>query len=145
MNSIEFFFEDVKNVPIHEKILILHLNSLIENELKNTGDISVIFCSDEYLLKMNKEYLDHDYYTDIITFDYVEGNVISGDLFISLDRIAENAKTFDTTLLKELYRVVFHGVLHLVGYKDKTDDEEREMRKKENYYLKEVDFKELEI
>ena len=145
MNSIEFFFEDVKTVPIHEKILILHLNSLIENELKNTGDISVIFCSDEYLLKMNKEYLDHDYYTDIITFDYVEGNVISGDLFISLDRIAENAKTFDTTLLKELYRVVFHGVLHLVGYKDKTDDEEREMRKKENYYLKEVDFKELEI
>ena len=145
MNSIEFFFEDVKTVPIHEKILILHLNSLIENELKNIGDISVIFCSDEYLLKMNKEYLDHDYYTDIITFDYVEGNVISGDLFISLDRIAENAKTFDTTLLKELYRVVFHGVLHLVGYKDKTDDEEREMRKKENYYLKEVDFKELEI
>lgn len=144
MNSIEFFFEDVKTVPIHEKILVLHLNSLIENELKTSGDISVIFCSDDYLLNMNKEYLDHDYYTDIITFDYVEDDVISGDLFISIDRIADNAKKFETTQLKELYRVVFHGVLHLVGYKDKTDEDAKLMREKENYYLEGVDFKELE-
>lgn len=144
MNSIEFFFEDVKTVSIHEKILVLHLNSLIKNELKVSGDISVVFCSDDYLLEMNKQYLDHDYYTDIITFDYVEDNVISGDLFISIDRIGENAEKFDTTLLKELYRVVFHGVLHLVGYKDKTDEEAKLMREKENYYLGEVDFKELE-
>lgn len=144
MNSIEFFFEDVKTVSIHEKILILHLNLLIKNELKVSGDISVVFCSDDYLLEMNKQYLDHDYYTDIITFDYVENNVISGDLFISIDRIAENAEKFNTTLLKELYRVVFHGVLHLVGYKDKTENEAKLMREKENYYLREVDFKELE-
>ncbi len=144
MNSIEFFFEDVKSVPIHEKILVLHLNSLIKNELKVLGDISVVFCSDDYLLEMNKQYLDHDYYTDIITFDYVENKVISGDLFISIDRIVENAEKFNTTLLKELYRVVFHGVLHLVGYKDKTDGEVKLMREKENYYLGEVDFKELE-
>jgi len=144
MNSIEFFFEDVKSVPIHEKILVLHLNSLIKNELKLLGDISVVFCSDDYLLEMNKQYLDHDYYTDIITFDYVENKVISGDLFISIDRIVENAEKFNTTLLKELYRVVFHGVLHLVGYKDKTDGEVKLMREKENYYLGEVDFKELE-
>lgn len=144
MNSIEFFFEDVKTVSIHEKILVLHLNSLIKNELKVSGDISVVFCSDDYLLEMNKQYLDHDYYTDIITFDYVEDNVISGDLFISIDRIVENAEKFNTTLLKELYRVVFHGVLHLVGYKDKTDGEAKLMREKENYYLGEVDFKELE-
>lgn len=144
MNSIEFFFEDVESVPIHKKILNLHLNSLIKNELKRIGDISVIFCSDEYLLNMNKEYLDHDYYTDIITFDYVENDVISGDLFISLERITENAVNFNTTQLKELYRVVFHGVLHLVGYKDKTDQEAKIMREKENYYLSEVDFLELE-
>lgn len=141
MSSIEFYFEDVNPVSIHKKILVLHLNSLIKNELKKTGEVSVIFCSDEYLLQMNKEYLDHDYYTDIITFDYVEGEVISGDLFISLDRIRENAENFKTSLLKELYRVVFHGVLHLVGYNDKTEEEQKTMREKENYYLSEVDFK----
>ena len=140
MNSIEFYFEDVNPVSIHKKLLVLQLNSLIKNEL--LGEVSVIFCSDEYLLQMNKEYLDHDYYTDIITFDYVEKEVISGDLFISLDRIRENAKNFKTSLLKELYRVVFHGVLHLVGYNDKTEEEQKTMREKENYYLGEVDFKE---
>ena len=144
MNSIEFFFENVNSVPIHEKILVLHLNSLIENELKIPGDISAIFCTDEYLLEMNKEYLDHDYYTDIITFDYTEGEVISGDLFISIERIADNAEKFNTTLLKELYRVVFHGVLHLAGYKDKSEEEASKMREKEDYYLRKVDFKELE-
>ena len=145
MSSIEFYFEDVNPVSIHKKLLVLQLNSLIKNELKKTGELSVIFCSDEYLLQMNKEYLDHDYYTDIITFDYVEKEVISGDLFISLDRIRENAKNFKTSLLKELYRVVFHGVLHLVGYNDKTEEEQREMREKENYYLSEVDFKEKKL
>ena len=84
---------------------------------------------------MNKEYLQHDYFTDIITFDYVEGNTISGDLFISVDRVKENAQKFNSSALKELYRVVFHGVLHLVGYNDKTDDEKLVMREKENYYL----------
>lgn len=140
MSSIEFYFEDVNPVSIHKKILILHLNSLIKNELKKTGDISVIFCSDEYLLAMNKEYLQHDYYTDIITFDYVEGNVISGDLFISIDRINENALEFNTETIRELYRVVFHGTLHLVGYNDKSPEEQKIMREKENYYLDEVDF-----
>lgn len=145
MNSIEIFFEDVKPIKIYKKILILHLNSLIKNELKETGDISVIFCSDEYLLEMNKEYLEHDYYTDIITFDYVERECISGDLFISLNRVVENAEKFDSMLLKELYRVVFHGILHLVGYNDKTNEEKREMREKEDYYLKEVDFKGMKL
>ncbi len=145
MKNIEIYFEDVNSINIYEKTLLLHLNSLIKNELKKTGEISVIFCSDEYLLRMNKEYLDHDYYTDIITFDYVEDIVISGDLFISLDRIRENATKFETTLLREVYRVVFHGVLHLVGYKDKTDEEQKTMREKENYYLNEVDFKDLKL
>ncbi|MCE4564090.1 rRNA maturation RNase YbeY [Maribellus sp. CM-23] len=144
MNSVEFYFEDIDPISIHENILNLQLNSLIEKELREIGDISVIFCSDEYLLKMNKEYLNHDYYTDIITFDYVEGNVISGDLFISVDRVKDNAVQFDSTLLKELYRVVFHGTLHLVGYKDKTEEEKVLMRSKEDFYLSEVDFKGLE-
>lgn len=144
MNSVEFYFEDIDPISIHENILSLQLNSLIKKELKEVGDITVIFCSDEYLLEMNKEYLNHDYYTDIITFDYVEGNVISGDLFISVDRVRDNAVQFDSTLLKELYRVVFHGTLHLVGYKDKTEDEKVVMRSKEDFYLSEVDFKGLE-
>ena len=118
---------------------------MIKNELKKAGDISVIFCSDEYLLKMNKEYLNHDYYTDIITFDYVEEDVISGDLFISIERIIENAGIYDSEALKELFRVVFHGVLHLIGYNDKTKEEQKLMREKEDYYLSEVDFKEMKL
>ncbi|MFV0592554.1 MAG: rRNA maturation RNase YbeY [Draconibacterium sp.] len=145
MNSIEIYFDDIEPFSIHENILVLHLNSLIKKELRETGDISVVFCSDEYLLKMNKEYLNHDYYTDIITFDYVEGNVISGDLFISIERVKENAEKYGSTLLKELYRVVFHGTLHLVGYKDKTDNDKNLMRSKEDFYLSEVDFKGMEI
>ena len=144
MNSVEFYFEDIDPISIHENILNLQLNSLIKKELKEVGDITVIFCSDEYLLEMNKEYLNHDYYTDIITFDYVEGDIISGDLFISVDRVKDNAVQFDSMLLKELYRVVFHGTLHLVGYKDKTEDEKVVMRSKEDFYLSEVDFKGLE-
>jgi probable rRNA maturation factor len=121
------------------------MNRLISNELNECGDISVIFCSDEHLLGMNKQYLNHDYYTDIITFDYVEENVISGDLFISFDRIVDNAKELKIELIKEVYRVVFHGVLHLVGYKDKTDEEQGVMTEKENYYLSEVDFSGIEL
>jgi probable rRNA maturation factor len=145
MTSIEFYFEDIQPIQFHENVLHLHLNSLIKNELKKCGEISVIFCSDEYLLQMNKEYLNHDYYTDIITFDYVEGDVISGDLFISFDRLKENAKQFEVGLLKELFRVVFHGTLHLVGYKDKTEEDQKMMKLKEDYYLSEVDFRGMEL
>ncbi len=118
---------------------------LVNNELKTLGNLSVIFCSDAYLLDINKQYLNHDYYTDIITFDYVEESVISGDLFISIDRISENAGEFSTSIIKELYRVVFHGVLHLVGYNDKTDTEQTLMTEKENYYLRKMEFKGLEL
>lgn len=143
MNNIEIYFEDVEEIDIFEKVLHLHLNSLIKKELKKTGDISIVFCSDAYLLEMNKQYLQHDYYTDIITFDYVEDDVVSGDLFISMDRIKDNAKNFDSEFMHELYRVAFHGVLHLVGYKDKTEEEQKQMRAKENHYLSEVDFSEM--
>jgi probable rRNA maturation factor len=145
VSSIDFFFEDIQPFKIHNEHIENQINKLIINELKQLGDISVIFCSDEYLLDMNKQYLNHDYYTDIITFDYVEGDVISGDLFISSDRIKDNSKEFVNELITEIYRVVFHGVLHLVGYKDKMDEEQALMTEKENYYLGEVDFKGIEL
>lgn len=138
---MEFFFEDIEAFEFHEKILLEGVKYLINNEIKTIGDLSVIFCSDDYLLDVNKQYLNHNYYTDVITFDYVEDNVISGDLFISVDRIKDNAKEYAAEVIMELFRVVFHGVLHLVGYNDKTDEEQRIMTEKENYYLKEVDFK----
>jgi len=145
VSSIDFYFEDIQPFSIHSKHIQKYIKALVNSELRKCGDISVIFCSDDHLLEMNKQYLNHDYYTDIITFDYVEDNVISGDLFISFDRIVDNAEELDIELIKEVYRVVFHGVLHLVGYKDKTDEEQNLMTEKENYYLSEVDFRGKEL
>ncbi len=145
MKNIELFYEDVIPLKLHNKTIKNCVNVLISNELKQFGDITIIFCSDDYLLSINKQYLNHDYYTDIITFDYVDQNRISGDLFISLDRVRENAAKFKVEMKKELFRVVFHGILHLVGYKDKTKEEQAVMRKKEDFYLSEVDFEEIEI
>ncbi|WP_319500282.1 rRNA maturation RNase YbeY [uncultured Draconibacterium sp.] len=145
MNSIEFYFEDIEPISFHEDFLKNQIENLVVNEKFELGELTIVYCSDEFLLDMNKQYLDHDYYTDIITFDYVEKNVISGDLFISLDRVNENAEKYGISQLKELYRVVLHGVLHLVGYKDKTDDEQDEMTKMEEFYLEKIDFKELKV
>jgi rRNA maturation RNase YbeY len=145
VSNIDFFFEDIQPISINQISIKKYVNNLINKELKVCGDISVVFCSDNYLLEMNKQYLEHDYFTDIITFDYVEGKTISGDLFISFDRIKENSKQFDTELVKEIYRVVFHGILHLVGYNDKTDAEQKLMTEKENFYLKKVDFREIKL
>jgi len=145
VSKIELFYEDIKPLKLQKKHIRKHIKMLINNELKNPGDISIIFCSDKYLLDINIEYLDHNYFTDIITFNYVEGNNISGDLFISIDRVMENAIDFNATWLKEVYRVIFHGVLHLVGYNDKTAVEKQTMREKEDLYLSEVDFREIEI
>jgi len=103
--------------------------------LINIDTISVIFCSDDYLLSVNKEYLNHDYYTDIITFDYSVDTEISGDLFISIDRVKENSTEFNVPFLNELHRVLVHGVLHLCGYGDKSPVEETLMRSKEDFYL----------
>lgn len=140
---MEFFFEDTEELEFYKNTLLNHVKYLINNEIKIFGNISVIFCSDDYLLNVNKQYLDHNYYTDIITFDYVDNDVISGDLFISIDRIRENAKEFDKSFINELYRVVFHGVLHLVGYDDKTPEDQEFMTEKEDFYVGKVDFKGL--
>jgi probable rRNA maturation factor len=140
VSSIEFCFEKIKKFSLSTDHITKYINKLIINELKEPGDIAVIFCSDEYLLDINKKFLNHDYYTDIITFDYVFEDIISGDLFISIDRIKENSQQYGNELVIEVYRVIFHGILHLIGYKDKSEKEKYLMKKKEDYYLSEVDF-----
>ncbi len=130
-----YFFEDTEEFSFHQEIF-KKLDYLITSENKKKGDISFIFCSDEYLLKMNNEYLSHDYYTDVITFDYTEEDIISGDIFISTDRVKENASKYKIDFENELQRVMIHGVLHLTGYKDKTEAEKKQMTEKENQYLK---------
>jgi rRNA maturation RNase YbeY len=115
--------------------LKLFIKSLIEAEGFLPGDIAIVLCSDDYLLKVNQDFLNHDYYTDIITFDYCEDGIVNGDLLISLDRVSENSELEKTTVKDELHRVIFHGVLHLCGYKDKTKKDIELMRFKESYYL----------
>jgi probable rRNA maturation factor len=132
---IEIEMINIEVPEFNPEFFVLALSKTIQEEGFLLGDITVIFVTDGYLLEMNKKYLNHDYYTDIITFDYCEGNIISGDLFISLDRVRENASTFDTPFLLELKRVMIHGVLHLCGHKDKTKEEEENMRSLENKYL----------
>lgn len=104
-------------------------------ESKSAGDLSFVFTDDDYLLEVNKQYLQHDYYTDVITFDYSVDKVVSGDIMISLERIRDNAQQLNNALESEFFRVCFHGVLHLCGYKDKTKADEKTMREKEDYYI----------
>jgi rRNA maturation RNase YbeY len=120
---------------ISKTTLKQNLKTLAKSEGKALKDISVVFTDDDYLLEVNKQYLNHDYYTDVITFDYSVFPEVSGDIMISLDRVKENADTLSVSFQEELNRVVYHGLLHLCGYKDKSADDEKLMRKKENYYL----------
>lgn len=130
---IQFFYENLpESVNTDYK---KWLEDLILSEGKKTGEINYIFCDDEYLLKINQDYLQHDYYTDIITFDYVKGKTISAEIFVSLQRISDNASTLSRDYEEELRRVLAHGILHLAGYKDKTEAEEKEMRRMEDLYL----------
>ena len=131
---INYFFENIDPKDIHPNTS-KWLENLISSENKKPGDINYIFCDDEYLLKVNQDFLDHDYFTDIITFDYVKGKTISGDIFVSLPRILDNASTLSQDFEKEFDRVLVHGLLHLCGYKDKTDEEQIQMRAKEDFYI----------
>ena len=108
------------------------IQSIIESEDFTEGEVNYIFCDDAYLHKINVKYLDHDTLTDIISFDYTIGNLISGDIFISIDRVQDNAKEFEVSLQQELLRVMSHGILHYCGYKDKSEAESKIMREKEN-------------
>ena len=103
---------------------------------KKIGEIHYIFCDDEKILEINRQFLQHDYYTDIITFDYCEGDTLSGDIFISIDTVTANAKEYSVSFDEELKRVMIHGILHLCGQNDKTADEQQEMRIKENNALR---------
>ena len=131
---VQFFFVNIEEITI-PPLTKDWLQNLISSENKKLGEINYIFCDDEHLLQVNRDFLQHDYYTDVITFDYVKGKTISADIFVSLPRISDNAKSLSKDFNSELLRVLAHGVLHLCGYKDKTEDEILEMRSKEDYYL----------
>ena len=132
---ISFSFVDTPILKLRKSVLKSCIKDLINSESFKSKDVSFVFCSDEHLLSINQEYLKHDYYTDIITFDYCEGANISGDLFISVDRVIENASNNSVTFVEELKRVLFHGVLHLCGYKDKNSKDKTVMTSKEDFYL----------
>lgn len=134
--SIQYFNEDIAFPKVKKRITSSWIKQVIFIEEKRVGDISFIFCSDEYLLDVNRKYLNHDYFTDIITFDSVEGNEINGDIFISVDRVKENSKEFETSFDNEVHRIIIHGVLHLLGYKDKAKKDKKLMTEKEDLYLK---------
>lgn len=132
---VSYFTEDIA-FPFKEKRLTSRwLKFVAESESKRLGDIAIIFCSDHYILDVNIKYLGHDYYTDIITFDYCEGDRLSGDLFISIDSVRENASFYGVDFPTELNRVIVHGLLHLIGYDDHSEEDIAMMRSKENYYL----------
>lgn len=132
MITFDYIVESAFKPKVTHKIW---LQQVIRKEGKVPGDISYIFCDDEYMLVRNNVFLNHDTYTDIITFDECVGNVVSGSILISLERVEENAKQFGKTFENELLRVVVHGTLHLCGYKDKSDEEAKVMRQKENESL----------
>ena len=115
--------------------LKLWIKAIVDTEKHVLGNLNYIFCSDDELLEINIKHLNHNTFTDIITFDYTEDKKISSDIFISIDRVVENSKKFDTSFENELHRVMIHGVLHLCGYKDKTKPDAELMRKKENWAL----------
>ncbi len=133
---IDICFEDIdQNELVNDSFLQSWFLTVIQRFDKEQGDITIVFCSDAYILEMNRSHLNHDYYTDIITFDYCEGDLVSGDLFISLDTVLSNSIELGTSFTDEIHRVCVHGLLHLLGFKDKTDDDEREMRRQEDIML----------
>ena len=120
----------------NEELFSDWISRVILSENKKEGDINYVFCDDEYILQINNQYLEHDYYTDIISFDYSVGNELHGDIFVSIDRVKENAQDFNVTFEEELKRVIIHGILHYSGYKDKSEEDEVLMRQKEDEKIK---------
>lgn len=129
---ITFNYETDFSLPQAETDFQMWIDAIIHSENKILGEINYIFCDDNYLFEINKTYLDHDTLTDIITFDYTEGNTLSSDIFISVERVADNANDFNVPFTTELLRVMAHGILHLCGYKDKTEADSQLMRTKED-------------
>ena len=140
MKLIHFHNADTSYVLKNKRSISSWIRLVIKEEEKQLEEISYVFCSDDYLLKINQEHLNHNTYTDIITFDYTEGEVISSEIYISVDRVKENAKNLSITAPDEMHRIIIHGVLHLCGYQDKSEQLAKEMRSKEDYYLTKRDF-----
>ena len=131
-----YFSTENTSFNLKEKLKIKKwITTIVKAQGMKVGDISYLFCDDAYLIEANRAYLNHDTYTDIITFDYVEGDVVAGDIMISVERVKENAQLFNTTFEQELHRVIIHGILHLLGQGDKSESEATEMRKKEEAAL----------
>lgn len=135
MGKISFFFEETNfTLPDANKIKAWLKAIAVEENFK-LDSINYIFCSDEYLLSLNLQYLDHDTYTDIITFDYSDDNILEGDIYISVDRVSENAQQLNVDFNEEIYRVIVHGLLHMMGFNDKSPMQKKEMRSKEDSCL----------
>jgi len=135
--SVQFFFLHESFNLRKRKALKSFIEFLFSNEQKVPGEISYVFCSDEFLLNVNRDFLNHDFYTDIITFDMSSNKkIINGDIYISIERVKENAKKFSVSIDKELHRVIFHGALHLCNYKDKSNKDKIKMRSMEDKYMK---------
>lgn len=137
LNNILFFAEETDLPDIDQIKVSTWIRETIKSEDSDYESINIIFCSDEFLLRLNKEHLSHDYFTDIITFQY-EQSPIEGELFISIDRVKENAAERKISFLNELHRVIIHGVLHMIGYGDKSDEEIQAIREKEDFYLAKI-------
>ena len=135
---INFNFETEFNLE-SKNIISSWISEVIINEGCTEGELNYIFCDDEYLHKMNVEFLDHDTLTDIISFDYTVGKELHGDVFISVERVKDNAADLDVTFEEELHRVMIHGILHYCGYKDKSEEDQRVMRAKEDLYLNKLE------
>lgn len=134
-------FPDIPRLPVKNWIKsVIGQENLIQNKVYTAGEINIILVSDQYLYELNQKYLNRNDYTDIITFDYNEENIVNGDLVISLDRVEENANSFEISPEKELLRVIIHGILHLMGYKDGSNAEKGVMTEKENYYLQQFKY-----
>jgi rRNA maturation RNase YbeY len=138
--AVTFHIKDIDFDLVNRRVLKAWLKQVAEAESKRIGNLACIFCSDEYLLSLNKAYLEHDYYTDVITFEYSVDDVISGDVFISIDSVQANAEAYKVSFQSELCRVMAHGVLHLCGYRDATAAERKVMRAKENSCLDRLYF-----
>ena len=135
---IKFFTEDVKQPEIKKRVVSKWIHHTIESHGFKEGEISIVFCSDPFLLEYNKKYLSHNYYTDIITFNYNTEKVINGDLLISIDTVKKNSNEFATPFTDELNRVMIHGILHLLGFDDKSVKDQEAMRKLEDLSLKQL-------
>ena len=133
--AINFYDKDVKVPVFKRRELKKELNRLVEKKGRKTGSINFIFVSDDELLNMNKKFLKHDYYTDVISFDYSLDEMVDGDIYMSIERMKENAMKFGVSVKNEIYRVTAHGLLHLLGYKDGNKEEKDEMKKNENDFL----------